>query len=658
MTRRTLVIVVGLLVGPWACGGETGIREERIPEIQVTGGQQVVSEDATVIARADLPVRIAVANTGTGDLVIREIAISSVPAGAFTIASAPMPSESEPVVVAPDGPAHAFTVAYDPQAAGGGGERPSAVVTIRTNLTLAGDNVFTLRVASAQSVSRLVVAPSILDFGEVEAEQQATLTANLLNTGNNDVAITRITMTGHSGYRALIAGVEYGVEAGGDGGALASPLTVPAGSALKVDVTFVAGDLEPAPARIVFETDDDASLRLELYANLVGPCVSAKPARLSFGGRLVGQPAEVSFELQSCGDVDLVVSAIDLVDDGLGVFSFDLARVATVPFTLPAGSAVLVPITYFPERVAEVVGGELVRDHGLVRVRSDAYRGELEVPIEGFGTDGSCPVATIVVPEGERVVPQTVLHLQGAGQSALGRSIAGYEWSVIQPAGSVSLFSPSAEAQSPSFEANIAGDYIFRLTVTDSAGVPSCAPAEYTVTVIPEDAIHVELVWRTPGDPDESDTGGDQVAASAGSDVDLHFMHPNAFGIWFAPDYDCYWDNPNCEWGAPGALNNARLDRDDTDGGGPENLNLNTPENDTRYRVGVHYWNHWGYGPAFATVNVYVYGVLRERWGDVELVHDDLWDVFTIDWPSRVITRVGEGEPVITPKFREAGPGG
>jgi hypothetical protein len=133
--------------------------------------------------------------------------------------------------------------------------------------------------------------------------------------------------------------------------------------------------------------------------------------------------------------------------------------------------------------------------------------------------------------------------------------------------------------------------------------------------------------------------------------VDLHFLHPKAYGQYFDWSYDCYWDNIMPEWGIFSPSDNPRLDRDDTDGAGPENLNVNVPEQGVRYQVGVHYWNDWGYGNSFATVRVYIYGVLRDQWADVELTNDDMWDSHYIDWPSGAVQRIGSS-PRIIPNYR------
>jgi hypothetical protein len=255
------------------------------------------------------------------------------------------------------------------------------------------------------------------------------------------------------------------------------------------------------------------------------------------------------------------------------------------------------------------------------------------------------------VGEGSEVVVQTTLHLSGALSSAPQGEVKRWQWSVIQPAGSVSQFFPSAEVPTPMFTPNVIGTYIFRLDVFDTTGQRSCAPAEYVVEVTSPDAIHVELLWRTPGDIDETDEGGGP-NFSRGSDVDLHFLYPFAVR-YFDVDWDCFWLTPELEWPPAGPAGNPRLDRDDRDGGGPENLNMADPEPGSSYRVGVHYYNDWGYGDAYATVRVYIYGVLRDQWSEVRITNGDLWQSHTIEWPSGMVRRStrADGSPDITPRY-------
>lgn len=275
----------------------------------------------------------------------------------------------------------------------------------------------------------------------------------------------------------------------------------------------------------------------------------------------------------------------------------------------------------------------------------------------------ACPTAVISVQEGDEVIPHTQLHLVGSSSYAGNGAVASYAWSVVQPPGSVSVFLPSASAPDPTFNTNVAGPYTFRLTVTDSNGETNCVQTEFHVAVIPDTAIHIELLWSTPGDPDESDTG-----PGAGADVDLHFVHPSAVGTtdvdgdgqnepWFDEFYDAYWFSTNPNWGsfAPAADDDPYL-RDDSDGAGPETLSLNVPENGLSYKIGVHYFDDHQFGPSSATIRVYVFSVLVFQIEGVELVADELWEAATIDWPSGMVTPItspGGGYKIFAdyPKF-------
>ena len=271
-----------------------------------------------------------------------------------------------------------------------------------------------------------------------------------------------------------------------------------------------------------------------------------------------------------------------------------------------------------------------------------------------------CPTAIIKCDEGDEVIPQTVLHLYGDESYADGGEIVEWKWDVDQPAGSQSVFEPSYTFPNPTFETNVAGVYTFYLLVRDQFDTPSCFPANYEVVVIPDEAIHIELLWHTPEDPDETDKGPE-----AGSDVDLHFLHPWAAGPdidedgapdgWFDIPFDCFWFNGHPNWGSydPAVNDDPGLDRDDTDGAGPENINLDIPENVT-YRVGVHYWNDHGYGAAYATVRVYLSAKLVFEVVDVMLVDSDMWEVATVEWPSgkvHVVTNE-DGAYKITPQYQ------
>ncbi len=193
------------------------------------------------------------------------------------------------------------------------------------------------------------------------------------------------------------------------------------------------------------------------------------------------------------------------------------------------------------------------------------------------------------------------------------------------------------------FEANFVGAYRFLAEYMREGHVVRLTNH---LMVVAARGLHVELSWQTPGDPDETDTGSDP-SQSVGSDVDVHLLAPSA-SDYFDDPLDCHWKNARPEWGAPGASDNPTLDRDDQDGAGPEIITLAQPEAGAVYKVGVHYWNDWGYGASRATIRIFMDGVLVDAWSDVELVSDDLWASHRIS--DGVVTRAGE-TPTITHSY-------
>ncbi len=257
----------------------------------------------------------------------------------------------------------------------------------------------------------------------------------------------------------------------------------------------------------------------------------------------------------------------------------------------------------------------------------------------------ACPKALIDVPPAP-LAPQSQVQLAGGKSVAAdGSPATAFHWTAKQPPGSTSVFVPSATAPNPSFVMNVAGSYTFCLSVWDAQGVKSCHPACLTLLVLPDQALHIELTWDTPGGSDQSDSG-----PASGADLDLHFARAAATGPdidcdgkpdpWFSALDDAFWFNPSPNWGPGGApaLHSPSLDLDDTDGAGPENLNLDDPEgtaaSPATYTVGVHYWNDHGYGVSTPTVRVYVLGALVATVKGPPMQPLDFWTVGRLRWPN------------------------
>jgi hypothetical protein len=197
-----------------------------------------------------------------------------------------------------------------------------------------------------------------------------------------------------------------------------------------------------------------------------------------------------------------------------------------------------------------------------------------------------------------------------------------YEWVVVErPDGSVSqpverFFEPGApggggpedDPLTPTavFFVDLPGAFTFELRVTDEDGLtaPSEAcPADASVNIraTQVEDLHVQLIWDTPADPDETD--------ERGTDLDVHLRHPDAEDF-FDMRLDCFSMNTNPDWGEPGdPADDPSLDFDDINGAGPENISISRVQDTDRlgapYEAAVFYFDDADLGPTDATLRIY-----------------------------------------------------
>ncbi len=635
--------ILGFTLAACADDGGKGTQLGQAPQIEVSESGRTIPSGGAITVSSSAPANLIVGNTGTAPLQLRSLEIESNPPGAFAAVSVPMPGDT-PILITPEGGGHPLQVTFDATAAAGV-TRPSARLVLRTNGNLDGTTEFVLNVNPILTAGRLVVQPSTLDMGSVASGQVVIKQVALLNTGAAPVAIRGMFLSGHPGYSVDIAGTVHGVtaESVSDGITFDSPVVIPAGETRPIDILYRALGSEQADGQVVFLSDDpqapDGTI-LTMFANANSPCIRVTPTRVDFGAKRVGETASIDVQIESCGagEGELVIDSIEIVDDPSGVFDVDASVLGTFPLTLTLGEVVTLPVQYLAASVAQLDGsGQFIRDAGLLRVSSNAFIADFDVPLSGFGTDGSCPVAVIDVAQGDEVIPQTRLTISASNSTASSGVVSRWQWRVVQPTGSASVILPSTQSENISFEANIVGEYVFYLKVWDSFGTESCVEAERRVFVTSTEDIRVELLWDNPSDSNQVDFDG--------ADVDLHFVHPNGINgstgrpNWYSSPWDVYYANPRPRWSTSNTRANPTLDRDDVDGAGPENLNLDVAEFGLTYHVGVHYYDDWTYGESYVTVRVYIRGALREQWNRVRMVELDMWDCCTISWPSATITR-------------------
>ncbi len=225
----------------------------------------------------------------------------------------------------------------------------------------------------------------------------------------------------------------------------------------------------------------------------------------------------------------------------------------------------------------------------------------------------------------QEVNPLDTVVLNGiASYDPGGLAITDYKWTIVsQPSGSTATLQDMGGANTKSFFADLAGEYVIDLTVMNDAGIWDSTPDQIVINAIPGDGFYVQASWDTS------------------TDQDLHILRSGAV-IWDSPG-DCSWCNMNPEWGAPGAADNPSLDWDTIPGFGPETTTIDSPASGS-YRIQVHYYGQDGgtdcAGPCPATtvnVDVYIGGVLADSFTGTLNDAGAVWDVATIEWPSQSV---------------------
>ncbi len=551
--------------------------------------------------------------------------------------------------------------------------------------------VYTVNLATKLGVAKIVIDPTEVAWGYVKPDTQEKKQFTIRNQGDGVLTIKSFLFTASAPVFTIdeLGGLSN-IPSSSNKVDLPTPLSIPVGGSHDVGVTVSPTDDKLKTATLALFSNDPTELpigtQVPIKANSEVPCLKMNPTTLNFGGVLAaGGEDTKNVTVTSCGGTELCLNGFDFADGTAspGEFVMDFTAMKTVcpaidaatgptkdtPCCLGAGGKnTTFTVKYTPGDVSPADPnnpGQQLADTVNIQVSSNAFANPPpSVAVSGTGVLQTCPIAKIDVTEGDEVVPQTTLHLKGDGSKGTGgQAIKKYKWSAKQPPGSNKGFQPSSTFPNPTFVPDAAGEYEFCLEVTDANDVKSCSLTCQKVLVVPNNAVHVELLWDTPSDPDQTDVG-----PAAGADMDLHFANYLASGPdldcdgtgdpWFNNPFDCFWFNNSPEWGSANKAikDDPTLDLDDTDGAGPENLNLEHPEGTpdlTRwYAIGVHYWNDHGYGVSFTTITVYLFGAVALKIDKISMNPLDMWYVGKLNWPNQL---TGTSTPPLTVCYQTPG---
>ncbi len=449
---------------------------------------------------------------------------------------------------------------------------------------------------------RLSPPGSPVEFGLLPVLNQKRVEIPLTNVGRAKLTVSNVALTKDDGI--------FRIES--------KPEIVESGLTENIVVVFTPLAEQSYEDTLVFETDDEENLRLELSLTGTGSTraiIEVQPPMLDFG-RVAQCASTVQLvTILSKGTADLVIEEIAFTEGTSSAFSFvgsvRPAMVKTIDANgLPGQIQITVRVSAAATSEGTLTGG--------IRIRStDPERREVIIPLTA--TVNRAPVPNIAM-LGNGAPGQRITLDGSASMAPDGDAPLTYKWTIRSKplASSTTIAAPEAAITEMTLDAMVPGAYEVQLDVTDSTGAKSCQPARATVVASPAQKLLVEMFWDNPG-----------------TDLDLHVLRNTMALLNTTPD-DCYYQNRTPDWGVVGnTMDDPAFVRDALTGYGPEVFGYVNPVDGT-YRVAVMFENELlsPMPPSRVTVRVYLFGILKAEASKTLQQKGNVWEVVDVTWPS------------------------
>lgn len=542
-------------------------------------------------------------------------------------------------------------------------EAQNATVTFESNADNADTGANVLTLSTLELRQDIEAVPARVSFNAREGQRDQKI-VKIRNIGTLPLEIAGYEVTGQADlFSAEHDEARYG--AIGEGSTLIlNPHNDSIGptdegyknNELQIFVSYAPAQVgsDSAELKIFSDDPDESVLIVPLEANSNAPCILlTEGTRVDFGNSRIGDLNQRTINVTNCGNADLELTQLE-PGDNAGILSDNNS---TAPFLIDTGSELhsldnqgllSQAIVIEPGAVGTFIVGYAPTaeqpDNGKMFIHSnDELNPRLQLELFGRGVFNQCPTAVAKgtlrdagTPPSTQIeaAPLDFLILDGGDSEDVDGSVVDWVWEIVErPQGSVAELEPvSNEPPDPSRRQlflDLAGRFVVEMTAIDDGGCATETPATVTILVVPSEAVHVQVVWNNPQDPDQTDRSG--------SDIDTHLLKM-PIGRWFESPYDNYFGNREPFWNPE----NPSLDIDDTNGAGPENINMDDPIPCQWYAVGIHYWRQQ-FGTAYTTVRIYINGGLVFELPNKPMQNtNQWWDVARIHWPTGEIIMVDD----------------
>jgi hypothetical protein len=270
--------------------------------------------------------QLTINNTGNGDLVISALTVSGANANEFTVT---LTSGTLPLTIQA-GKNAIVNINFTPAAEGARNASLSIVHNAPnspTQLGLTGTGVTPVFKALPNSLT--FPAQNLQ-----EASPQQTI--NVSNTGNGDLVISSIGLTGANPADFQVSNPTL-------------PITIAPSTSVPVNVVFKpTTHIGASSASVTFQDNSNgAPHSVPVNGTAVGPVFSPSPASLNFGNVNVGTPAQQPISITNTGSGDLVITNIQLTGDPNLIPDYTLTA-AQLPIRVSPGQKTTVVVNFKP----------------------------------------------------------------------------------------------------------------------------------------------------------------------------------------------------------------------------------------------------------------------------------------------------------------------
>lgn len=383
---------------------------------------------------------VTLSNNGSDDLVISEITVKYELFGSEISTDFDLVSQNC-TVLAPGGSCQA-EISFYPKKTGS----QRSYLNISSNDPVEPYRQVSISGYGQYPAAQISVYPYSVDFGYVEINEMATDTIRLSSTGELDLNITSVTLSGTNAD-------EFTYD---------NPCSaIPAGESCTMTVSFnpaISGDCS-ATLKIYSNSQYTNPYSVSLTGSSALKQLSASDLALDFGQKLIGEDSIAIITLTNTGDNNVTISEIDIL--GRDMFEFLHTGWSGV---LAQGESCRDTVWFAP-----IFPGE---KNAFIRVLSDdTDEPEIDIPLTGIASEGAMALQVSATAVPEAGVPP--LEVQFSAQVTGGSQPYTFLWDFGGLAASTE--------QNPVYTFAAVGTYEVQLTVEDSEGETAEAPVTIRV---------------------------------------------------------------------------------------------------------------------------------------------------------------------------------